>query len=247
MIARGTPCAHSDSDPRCCSPRRCSPARATRLPTPAAVEDASPVATAAPTSPSETPEPAPSATATPEQRLDIVYIGTTAGTGVGLRDGCHAYARIDGAWADGTAVRIINPGEGACGGWTYVVGPGVGSWVLDAYLTEVQLAVAPPSTPSTPDDAAPTTPSGPPAGAPMFVFGFADAGDFVTVWAGNELCDSAIVATAGGLWGLSVGPGTECTPAPGAPLVFAVNGTGVATAGTHTYQPGGNEHVSLIP
>lgn len=87
-----------------------------------ALDDASdevrPTATAAPTSPSETPEPAPSATATPEQRLDIVYIGNTAGTGVSLRDGCHADARIDGAWADGTAVRIINPGEGACGGWT---------------------------------------------------------------------------------------------------------------------------------
>ena len=215
---------------------------------PEAVANASPTATAptSPTSPSETPAPDPSATATPDRRLDIVYIGNTAGTGVGLRDGCHADARIDGAWADGTAVRIINPGEGARGGWTYVVGPGVGSWVLDAYLTDVQPTLTAPSTPATPYGAAPTTPPDSPAGAPMFLFGFADAGDFVAVWAGNEFCDSTIAA-AGSLWGLKVGPGTQCNPTPGAPLVFAVNGRGVATAGTHTYQPGGNEHVSLIP
>ena len=187
-----------------------------------------------------------SATATPEQRLDIVYVGNTAGTGISLRDGCHADARSDGAWADGTAVRIINLGEGACSGWTYFVGPGVGSWVLDDYLTATAPTVAPPSTPG----GSTTTPppaSGSPAGAPMFLFGSADAGDFVAVWAGNEFCDSTIVATAGGTWGLEVGPGTECSPAPGAPLVFAVTGTDVTTVGTHTYQPGGNMHVSLLP
>ncbi|MDA1061981.1 MAG: hypothetical protein O2895_03615 [Chloroflexi bacterium] len=202
------------------------------------------LATATPVEAAATPSTSePSAAATPEQRLAIVYVGDTAGTGIGLRDGCHADARIEGAWPDGTAVRIINHGGGACSGWTYVVGPGVGSWVLDDYLTETQPAVA-----ATAPGGSTTTPPqpGPPAGAAMFLFGSGSPGDLVTVSAGGVYCSFARADAAVGLWALEVGPGTDCTPSPGATLSFTRNGQPLQTGATYTFTPGGNVHVQQL-
>ena len=182
--------------------------------TPAATGTPSATATARPTpSSTPTPEPTPSATARPENLLAIVYIAQTGGDGVSIRDACRDDARVPGAWAEGSAVRVIEPGTGACDGWTYVAGPGEGSWVWDGYLSETKPAVAPrPSGGGQP----PVPGSPPPAGAPMFVFGTTTPGAFVLVFAGNQFCDSTIADGGIGAWGLEVGAGTECSPAPGA-------------------------------
>ena len=214
---------------------------------PETLADAAPSVTSTATAaPTETPAPSPTATATPERRLDIVYIGNTAGTGVSLRDGCHTDARVDGAWAEGAAVRIITPGEGACSGWAYVVGPGVGSWVLDIYLEDTKPAVAPPQAPGGPTPRTPPS-SGPPAGAPMFLFGSGSPGDLVTVSAAGSYCSFARADVAVGLWALEVGPGTDCNPPIGAALTFTRNGQLAPTAVAHAFTPGANVHVSLLP
>ena len=138
---------------------------------------------------------------------------------------------------------MIEPGTGACDGWTYVAGPGEGSWVWDGYLSETKPAVAPrPSGGGQP----PVPGSPPPAGAPMFVFGTTTPGAFVLVFAGNQFCDSTIADGGIGAWGLEVGAGTECSPAPGALLSFSVNGQITQTTGLHSYQPGANESVTLL-
>ena len=72
----------------------------------------------------------------------------------------------------------------------------------------------------------------------MFVFGTAQPGDFVLVFAGNQFCDSTIAAS---------GIGTECSPASGAPLIFSANGQVAQTTGLHTYKPGASESVTLLP
>ena len=205
---------------------------------------ASPPTAAATAAPTDAPEPAASATAPPENLLDIVYVGNTGGDGVSLRDACRDEARIPGAWAEGTAVRIIDPGEGEGAGWTFVAGPGKGSWVSDGYLTETKPAVAPP--PSSSGSSTPPSGTPPPSGgAAMFVFGTTAPGAFVVVFAGGHFCDSTLADSAGGIWGPEVGAGTECSPATGAPLSFSVNGAAVPMAAAHSYQPGGSESVTL--
>ena len=216
--------------------------------------DVEPTPTSAPqqfvadTAEDEAPTPEP--TDTPVPSLEIAYIGGTGGDGVGLRDACRADARIDGAWAEGTAVRIVGPGEDGCEGWTYVVGPGIGSWVLDDYLTDTAPPAEAPSggsttTTSTPPGTSTQTPSV--AAQQMFVWGVGNQNDFVVVFAGNTACDSALVPTAGGLWGLVVGPGSMCSPSPGAPLSFSLNGQGAASSVPLSYAPGGNVQVTLVP
>ena len=206
---------------------------------------ASPPAGAATATPTDTPEPTSSATPSPGNLLDIVYVGNTGGDGVSLRDACRDDARIPGAWAEGTAVRIIDPGEGECAGWTFVAGPGKGSWVSDGYLTETKPAVASP--PSSSGGSTPPSGTPPPSGgAAMFVFGTASPGAFIVVFAGGHFCDSTLADSAVGIWGLEVGAGTECSPATGAPLSFSVNGAVVPTAAAHTYVPGGQASVDLL-
>ena len=210
----------------------------------AAAATASPSASPTPTS-TPTPEPTPTATARPENLFAIVYVANTGGDGVSIRAACRDDARVPGAWAEGTAVRIIEPGSDACAGWTYVVGPGEGSWVRDGYLSEDQPAVVPP--PSGGGGTPPPPGSPLPGTAPMFVFGTAQPGDFVLVFAGNQFCDSTIAASGIGTWGLEVGGGSECSPASGAPLIFSVNGQVAQTSGLHSYQPSASESVTLLP
>ncbi len=65
----------------------------------------------------------------------LVTIGATGGDGVSLRSACSADARVDGGWADGTEVTVLEVGVGECAGWTRGQAAGVGSWVSDRYLS----------------------------------------------------------------------------------------------------------------
>lgn len=202
-----------------------------------------------PPTPTSTPEPTPSPT--PENRLTIVYVAHTDGDGVSLRDACSDDARVPGAWAEGTAVRVIDVGSDECAGWTYVAGPGEGSWVRDDYLSETAPAGAPPVSSGGGGGGTPTSttsPAAPPSGSgPMFVSGDSSPGDLVTVFAGGSYCAFARADPAVGLWAVEIGAGTECHPAVGAALSFSLNGQAVQTASAHTYQPGGTATVTFLP
>ena len=114
-------------------------ATATPAATPSARATASPTATGA-----ASPEATATATPKPENLLAFLYIAHTGGDGVSIRDACRDDAHAPGAWAEGTAVRVIEPGTDACAGWTYVVGPGEGSWVRADYLSATPPAVKTP-------------------------------------------------------------------------------------------------------
>ena len=67
---------------------------------------------------------------TPEERA-IVY---TSGDGVAHRSDCDEDARREGAWAEGTIVRVTHRGVGPCLGWSLATDGEVSSWVRDRYV-----------------------------------------------------------------------------------------------------------------
>ena len=97
---------------------------------------------------------------TDAQELAALYI-SAGGSGVAVRSACEDGARTGRSLADGTAVTVMQVGEGACAGWSLVFA-GSGSWVRDEYLS----ADAPPHRLDTPRhrSAAATTNSGSTAG-----------------------------------------------------------------------------------
>ena len=91
------------------------------------------------------------------------------GSGVAIRSDCEDAARSGDAWADGTEVRVMQVGAGACEGWSLVFA-GSGSWVRNEYLSEEAPAAAVASTGggTPPSPGAPTSPpaSSPPVSSP---------------------------------------------------------------------------------
>lgn len=83
-------------------------------------------------------QPAPTSTATPPSSTGATeqtrYVSHTDGAGVRVRDDCRDDAPGTGALPEGQSVAVVERGTAACGGWTWVVGNGLQSWVRNEYL-----------------------------------------------------------------------------------------------------------------
>jgi hypothetical protein len=176
------------------------------------------------------------------------YIGNTGGLGISLRSDCTTEARIEGAWAETTEVRILERGTDRCEGWSRASANGVTTWVAQSYLVSsapaatVGLAAPAPPTSSTPTETpeptpsptptvAPTTTPSNPSGAPvppMVLYGPIASGDSVLILVDRQPCKTAtaiadVTSPTGHLWLVQIEQ-NECGAQAGSTLSFALNG-----------------------